>query len=209
MRKTISIIITLVICMKSYSQGQVIWQHTGERRGEIQTDLKYISKDTAYNSESLTDLRFAIKQKADTLEYIDISAHNTNATLYYWNNGKLGILENNYGEYLVGQYIAFHENGFIDSIGNFETVNDENRDEFFDRIEKICKDSIDTIFVEHPDGTISTMRIENSDCIDGFQDKEWYFFDKQGKIRMIKIYNKGVLVDVILPKEEEEETITE
>ena len=174
--------------MKSYSQNRVLWQFTSKSFfEELVTSLEYnnvLSKDTAFAS-------FSIKQKTDTLKYIDIVTRNTETTLYYYNNGKLRSLENNRGIYLVNQYIAFHDNGFIDSIGNFEPYNEnfEERQAYTN----------DTVWLDDDEYVIAERHVYK-----GFQDKEWYFFDERGKIRMIKIYDKGVLLDVILPKEEEE-----
>jgi len=190
MRKIISIIITIVICVKLYSQSQVIEQYTKKRKTGFTTELLYknvLRKDTIWSSYTI--------YKPDNLEqithiinrYVETSTVTTTVLLY--DNNKLKVLRNQKGSFLVNHYIAFHNNGFIDSIGNFEPYNEN----FRERV--IC----DTIWYEDVPGAYSM------DCHKGFQDKEWYFFDERGKIRMIKIYDKGVLLDIILPKEEEEE----
>lgn len=145
-----------------------------------------------YYNEGVTELIYEnYLNKKD--KYIAYGIINNNLITFFtesnsrinfnYDNKKLKEIYHKEHLYFNGQYISFHKNGVIDSIGNYEPYNES----FKQRIK--C----DTVW--------HTNTMYSIDCTKGFQDKDWFFFDKKGKLYMIKTYDKGVLVRKIIVPE--------
>lgn len=178
--KKISIIFCVfIVFIKSY--GQEIYIDTLKEVYITNNVLSFIYEDFFNNDTNFYSYVFS-KNKEDNIKTIHHIVKNSRIILNYENN-KLKELYNMEKAFIVGQYISFHNNGAIDSIGNYEPYNDNF-------IERIKCDTIYTDFF----GRIS----ESFDCKKGFQDKDWFFFDEKGKLLMIKTYDKGILVRKII-----------